>query len=61
MKEKHISKVFENKVLKSAFISKREEVIGGCMELHNEEFNNFYSSPNIVKLSNIREGNGYIM
>lgn len=30
------------------FWPKREEVTGGCRELHNEELDEFFSSPNAV-------------
>jgi hypothetical protein len=32
------------------FGPKRDEVTGGWRKLHNEEFNNFYSSPGIIKM-----------
>jgi hypothetical protein len=40
---------FKNKALRRIFGSKRDEMIGGCRELHIEELQNFYSSPNIRK------------
>jgi hypothetical protein len=40
--------VFEDKVLRRLFGPKSEEVIGGCRKVHNEEFHNFYSSPNVT-------------
>jgi hypothetical protein len=41
--------VFENRVLKRIFGSKREEMTGGLRRLHNEELHNLYTSPNIVR------------
>jgi hypothetical protein len=38
-------KVFGHRVLRRIFETKRDEVTGGWRELHNGEFNNFYSSP----------------
>jgi hypothetical protein len=37
-------------VLRRIFGPKRDEVTGGCRKLHNEEFHNFYSSPNIIRI-----------
>jgi hypothetical protein len=50
-------KVFENRVLKRIFGSKRDEVKGEWRKLCNKELNEMYSSPNIVwviKLGRIR-------
>jgi len=30
------------------FWPKREEITGGCRELHNEELHEFFSSPNAI-------------
>jgi hypothetical protein len=42
--------VFENRVLRRIYGSKRDEVTGEWRKLHNEELNNLYSSPNIVRV-----------
>jgi len=42
--------VFENRVLRRIFGSKRDEGTGEWRKLHNEELNNLYSSPNIVRV-----------
>jgi hypothetical protein len=42
--------VFENRVLRRIFGRKREEVAGGWRRLHKEEFHNFYTSPNIIRV-----------
>jgi hypothetical protein len=47
-REDHRLKVFENRMRRRIFGSKREEVIGGYEKLHNDEFHSLYSSPNIV-------------
>jgi hypothetical protein len=40
--------MFENRVLKRIFGSKKDEVIGGWRKLHNEELRKKYSSPSII-------------
>jgi hypothetical protein len=42
--------VFENKVLRRIFGPRRDEVTGDWRRLHNEELNNLYPSPNIVRV-----------
>jgi hypothetical protein len=42
--------VFENRVLRRIFETKRDEVTGEWRKLHDEELNNLYSSPNIVRV-----------
>jgi hypothetical protein len=42
--------VFENRVLRRIFVSKRDAVKGEWRKLHNEELNDMYFSPNIVRL-----------
>jgi hypothetical protein len=42
--------VFENRVLRRIFGSKRGEVMGGWRKLHNEELHNLYSSPCIIRM-----------
>jgi len=41
--------VFENKVLRTVFGPKRDEVTGEWRKLHNEELKDLYSLPNIVR------------
>jgi len=40
--------VFENRVLKRIFGPKRDEITRELRKLYNEEFNDLYTSPNIV-------------
>jgi len=47
--------VFENRVLKRVFGSKREEVAGEWRKLHNEELRDLYSLPNIVRVVKLRK------
>jgi hypothetical protein len=42
--------VFENRVLRRIFGSKRDEVTGSWRKLHNEELHDLYSSPNIIRV-----------
>jgi hypothetical protein len=46
----HIPGVCENRVLKRIFVPKRDEVTGEWRKLHNEELNDPYRSPNIVRV-----------
>jgi hypothetical protein len=43
-------RVFENRMLRRIFGSKRDEVTGEWRKLRNEELNNLYCSPNIVRV-----------
>ena len=42
--------LFENRVLRRIFGRKRDEVTGEWRKLHNEELNDLYCSPNIVRV-----------
>ena len=42
--------MFENMVLQRIFGPRRDEVTGKWRRLHNEELNDLYTSPNIVRL-----------
>jgi hypothetical protein len=49
--EEHKLRVFENRVLRRIFgTKKREREMGGWRKLHNEELHNLYSSPSIIKI-----------
>jgi hypothetical protein len=48
LREEGRLRVFENRVLRRIFGPKRDEVTSEWRELHNEELNNLYSSPDIV-------------
>jgi hypothetical protein len=49
LREERRLRVFENRVLRRVFESKRDEVTGEWRKLHNEELNDLYSLPNIVR------------
>jgi hypothetical protein len=42
--------VFENRVLRRIFGTKRDGVTGRWRKLHNEELHNLYSSPSIIRI-----------
>jgi hypothetical protein len=42
--------VFENRVLKRIFGSKREDATGDWRKLHNEELRNFYFLPSKIRM-----------
>ena len=50
LREERRLKLFENKVLRRIYGPRRDEVTGDWMRLHNEEINDLYSSPNIVRV-----------
>jgi hypothetical protein len=50
LREEHRLRVFENRVLRRIFGSKRGEVTGDWRKLHNEELHRLYSSPNIIRM-----------
>jgi hypothetical protein len=50
LREERRLRLFENRVLGKVFGPKRGEVTGKWRKLHNEELNDLYSSPNIVRV-----------
>jgi hypothetical protein len=49
LREEHILRVFENRVLRRIFRPKRDEITGEWRKLHNGELHNLYSSPDIIR------------
>ena len=43
-------RLFENRVLRRIFGSKRDEVTGEWKRIHNEELNDLYFSPNTIRV-----------
>jgi hypothetical protein len=43
-------RMFENRVLRRIFGPRRDEVMGDCRKLLNEELHNLYSSPDIIRM-----------
>jgi hypothetical protein len=50
LREERRLRVFDNRVLGKTFGSKRDEVTEECMKLHNEELNDLYCLPSIVRV-----------
>jgi len=50
LKEERRLRVFENRVLRRVFGSKRDEVTGEWRKLRNEELRDLYFLPNIVRV-----------
>jgi len=50
LREERRLRVFETKMLRRKFGSKRDEVTGEWRKLHNEELNDLYTSPNMVRV-----------
>ena len=53
LREERKLRVFENTVLRRIFGPRRDEVTGEWRRLHNEELNDLYCSPNIVRVKKI--------
>ena len=54
LKEERRQRVFVNRVLRKIFGPKRDEVTGDWRKLHNEEFNDPFSSPIIFRVIKLR-------
>jgi hypothetical protein len=50
LREERRLRVFENRVLRKVFGPKRDQVTGEWRKLHNEDLNDLYSLPNIVRM-----------
>ena len=50
LREEHRLRIFESGVLKRIFGPKRDKVTGEWTKLHDEEPNDLYSSPNIIRV-----------
>ena len=54
LREEHRLRVFENRVLRRIFGPRKNRVTGERRKLYNEELNDLYSSPNIVRVTKSR-------
>jgi len=54
LREERKLRVFENMVLMRIFGPRRDELTGERRRFHNEELNDLYSSPNIVRMIKLR-------
>ena len=50
LREERRLRVFENRVLRRVFGSKKDDVAGEWRKLHNEDLRDLYSLPNIVRV-----------
>jgi hypothetical protein len=50
LREERRLRVFENRVLRTIFGPKRDEVTGEWRKLHNKELHDLYSSPSIIRI-----------
>jgi PAS domain-containing protein len=50
LREERRLRVFENRALRRMFGPKRDEVTGEWRKLYNEELNDLYSLPNLVRV-----------
>jgi len=54
LREEHRLRVYDNRVLRRIFGTKREGMAGGWRRLHNEGLHNLCPSPNIIRMMESR-------
>ena len=60
LREERKPRLFEDMVLRRIFGPRRDEVTGERWRLYNEELNDLYSSPNIVRVIKSRRWAGHV-
>jgi hypothetical protein len=50
LKEEYTLNMLEDRVLRRIFGPNRNEIIGDCKEMHNEELRDLQSSPSIIRI-----------
>jgi hypothetical protein len=50
LRKEHKLRVCQNRALRRIYVPKRDEVTGEWIKLNNEEVNDLYSSPNIIRV-----------
>jgi hypothetical protein len=50
LREDHRLRAFENRVLRRIFGPKKDDITREWIKLHNEELDDLYSSPNIIRV-----------
>jgi hypothetical protein len=55
LREESRLRVFENRVLRRIFGGKRDEITGDWRKLLNEELNDLYALPNIIRVIKMRK------
>jgi hypothetical protein len=60
LREEHRLRLFENRVLRRIFDPRRDEVTGEWRQLHNEELNDLYYSPSIIRMMKAMRWAGYL-
>jgi hypothetical protein len=55
LREERRLRVFESRVLREIFGSKRDGVTGEWRKLHNEELHDLYCSPNMIRVIKSRK------
>jgi hypothetical protein len=50
LREERQQRVFEKRMLRRIIVRKRNEITGEPKKLNNEEINDLYTSPNIIRM-----------